>query len=136
MNGLTLKLFAIAFAVFFITDLVWLGFIAKDWYLEQYRPWLRLSDEKLNPIWWASVLVYFFFALSVIVFTLPLAQNNIMHALFYGALMGAIIYGVYDFTCLAIFKDFPISMGIADWLWGIVLCAWGSVATCYAARLL
>lgn len=136
MNGLTIKLFIIAFIAFLFTDMIWLGFIAKNWYLDQYRPWLRLSGETLNPLWWATLLVYFFFALSVMVFVLPLAQNSLSNALIYGALMGAIIYGVYDFTCLAIFKDFPVGMGVVDWIWGTVLCSWSSFVTCYVARML
>lgn len=134
MNGLTWKLFFIAFLAFIMTDMIWLGFIAKNYYFQYYQPWLRLVGGELKPLWWAGLLVYLFFALGVVLFILPLAQNSLYHALFYGAMYGAIIYGIYDFTCLAIFKDFPIGMGIVDWLWGIVLCAWGSFVTLFFAR--
>ncbi len=131
MNGLSLKLFLIAFLVFIITDSIWLSFIAKNLYFQNYGPWLNLVNGQLKPLWWAAIMVYLLFALSVIVFIIPLAHNSPFWAAVYGAILGAVIYGVYDFTCLAIFKDFPIGMGLLDWLWGIVLCSWGSFLTVY-----
>ena len=136
MNGLTLKLFLIAFFVFIISDMIWLGFIAKNLYFQHYRPWLNLVDGQLNPLWWAALMVYLLFALSVVVFIIPLAHSSPFLAACYGATLGAIIYGVYDFTCLAIFKDFPIGMGFLDWLWGMVLCSWSSFFTCYLGNYL
>jgi uncharacterized membrane protein len=134
MNGLTLKLFFIALIVFICTDALWLGFIAKNLYLQQYEPWLNLVNGQLQPLWWAAVMVYLLFALSVVVFIHPLAQGSAFWAACYGAILGAIIYGVYDFTCLAIFKDFPIAIGFVDWLWGTVLCSWSSFLTVYLSK--
>ena len=136
MNGLSLKLFVIAFLVFIITDVIWLGFIAKSLYFHYYEPWLRLEAGELKLVWWATLMVYLLFALSVVVFIVPLAQNSPYWAAIYGALLGAVIYGVYDFTCLAIFKGFPIGMGLLDWLWGIVLCSWASFVTVYIGTYL
>jgi uncharacterized membrane protein len=79
-------------------------------------------------------MVYLLFALSFVVFILPLAHNSLYWAALYGAVLGAVIYGVYDFTCLAIFKDFPITMGLVDWIWGIVLYSWSSFLTLYLGR--
>ena len=131
MNGLSLKLLLIAFIVFAITDMIWLGIIAKNLYFQHYEPWLNLVDSQLKLHWWATLMVYLLFALSVIVFILPLAHNSLYRAAIYGAVLGAVIYGVYDFTCLAIFKGFPIGMGLLDWLWGTLLCSWSSFLTVY-----
>ena len=136
MNAMTWKLFLIAFLVFIITDMIWLGFIAKNLYFQSYEPWLRLIDGQLKPLWWATLMVYLLFALAVVVFILPLADNSPYWAAFYGAILGAVIYGVYDFTCLALFKNFPLGIGLLDWLWGIVLCSWGSFLTVYLSRYL
>lgn len=131
MNGLTLKLFLVAFLIFIITDMIWLGLIAKSLYFHYYEHWLRLVAGQLKPVWWATLMVYLLFALSVVVFILPLAEDSPYWAAFYGAVLGAVIYGVYDFTCIAIFKNFPIGMGLLDWLWGTVLCSWSSFLTIY-----
>lgn len=136
MNGLTLKLFLIAFIVFIITDMIWLGFVAKNLYFQHYGPWLNLVDGQLKPLWWATLMVYLLFALSLTVFIIPLAHNSPYWAALYGVVLGAVVYGVYDFTCLAIFKNFPIGMGLLDWLWGTVLYAWSSFVTCYLGSYL
>ena len=129
INGL--KLFVIAFFIFIVTDIFWLGLIAKNMYFEQYRAWLRVSEGQLQPIWWASVMVYLLFALSVVVFVLPLAKGSLLTAGFYGAFLGAVIYGVYDFTCVAIFQNWPVGMAFIDWAWGIFLCSWVSTLTAW-----
>jgi uncharacterized membrane protein len=36
-------------------------------------------------------------------------------------LTGAAVYAVYDFTVLAVFKDYPLYMALADTLWGGLL---------------
>ena len=38
-------------------------------------------------------------------------------------LMGVSSYAVYDFTMLVTFKDYPLSVAIADTLWGGILLA-------------
>lgn len=136
INNITWKLFLIAFVVFILTDMIWIGLIAKNLYLQSYQPWLRMVSGQLSPLWWATLMVYLLFALSVVVFILPLSNHSPLWASIYGAFLGAIIYGVYDFTCLAIFKDFPVSMGFFDWLWGTVLCSWSSFLTIYCGGYL
>lgn len=129
MNTTSYKIFFTAFFLFIFIDLIWLGFIAKNAYYKNYEPWLNLSNGQLKPIWWASLLVYLLFALSIVVFIQPLANGSIQNGAIYGALLGAIIYGVYDFTCLAIFKNFPLGIGIIDWIWGTALFTITSVLT-------
>lgn len=131
IKGLTLKLFFIALVAFISTDVIWLRFVAKNLYFQHYGHWLNIANGQLKILWWAAGFVYLLFALGVTVFILPLAHNSPCWAAFYGAVLGAIIYGVYDCTCLAIFKNFPIAMGLLDWLWGIVLYSWSSFLTVY-----
>ena len=38
------------------------------------------------------------------------------------ALLGLIIYGVFDFTNYAIFKNYNIYIGLMDTIWGSILC--------------
>ena len=127
----SIKLFLICLSVLVITDIIWLSFIAKHLYFQNYEPWLRLESGQLKPLWWAACIVYLLFALGIILFVFPLAHNSIYWAAFYGAILGAVIYGIYNFTCLAIFKDFPLGMGLLDWLWGTLLCSWASFLTVF-----
>lgn len=126
-----IKLFVLTLIAFFALDMLWLGTFAKAMYLEQYGAWLRLERGQLLPVWWATLLVYALFSLGILLFVLPLAHGRILQALLYGAAMGFIIYGIYDFTCLAIFKDWPVCMAFIDWAWGTFLCAMVAIVAVY-----
>ena len=131
-----IKLFIISMLVFFLLDMTWIGFIAKGLYFKSYGNWLRLENGRMLPIWWAIIIIYAVFAFATLTFVVPLANNSLLHALFYGAALGFVIYGVYDFTCLAIFKDWPVMMAFIDWLWGTFLCALSATITVYIARFI
>lgn len=131
----SIKLFVIALLVFLVSDAVWLGYVSKALYIQHYQPWLRLENGELQPLWWSAALVYILLALAISVFVVPLS-SSLLSALLYGALMGAIIYGVYDFTCLAIYKDFPVGMAFVDWAWGAFASALSAAVTVYCARFL
>ena len=122
--------------LFFVLDMIWLVFFAQGMYLKFYGPWLRIEHGQLLPVWWAMVVVYFLFSLGLMTFVLPLAKDSIIRAFMYGAVMGFIIYGVYDFTCLAIFKDWPVMMAFVDWAWGTYLCGLVASLTWFLSRLL
>jgi len=136
MITVKIKLFLVALMVFFITDFLWIGFFAKNLYLQNYKPWVNLVDGQLKPVLWPALMVYLLLALGVVVFVLPAANYTWLHALYCGAIFGAIVYGVYDFTLLALFKGFPTFIALLDWVWGMVLCSWSSVVTLVVYRYL
>ena len=132
----TFKLFLIAVGIFFVTDMIWLGLVAKNVYLNQYAEWLRMQNGQLQPIWWAALMVYILFGLAFIVFILPLAKGSILWAFIDGSILGMVVYGVYDFTCLALFKNWPLGMAFLDWIWGTFLLGFGSMLTVYSTRFI
>jgi uncharacterized membrane protein len=54
---------------------------------------------------------------------LPLAQDKIHLAFAYGALLGFVVYGIYDMTNLAVFREWTVKIALIDWCWGIFLCS-------------
>jgi uncharacterized membrane protein len=48
-------------------------------------------------------------------------ENKLLKSFMYGGAVGFSIYGIYNFTSLAIYKDMDSSIGIMDTLWGITL---------------
>lgn len=130
------KIFIISMLVFFILDMTWIGYIAKGMYFKSYANWLRLDNDRLVPVWWAIIIVYSLFAFATLTFVVPLSQGSLLSAFFYGAALGVVIYGVYDFTCVAIFKDWPIMTAFVDWLWGTILCAVSATITVYVSRFI
>lgn len=121
-----LKLFAIALPVFFAIDMVWLGFVAKDFYAKQIG---GLMKPDIN--WTAAIIFYFIFIAGLVVFVITPAvvKNSWTQAVLMGALFGFVCYATYDLTNLAVAKDWPVFVTIIDLIWGAVLAASVSVIT-------
>ncbi len=126
-----IKLYLIAFPVFFAIDMVWLGLVAKDFYRGQIG---LLMKSDIN--WTAAIIFYLIFIAGLIVFVIAPAMEKGLwtHALFFGALFGLVCYATYDLTNLAIAKDWPLLVTIVDLAWGAVLAGSVSVVTYFIAR--
>ncbi|MFD2202945.1 DUF2177 family protein [Shivajiella indica] len=121
-----LRLYIIAFLIFFAMDLLWLGLVAKNFYQSQIG---FLMKENVN--WAAAIIFYLLFLVGLVLFVVEPAvfKKEWKHALGYGALFGLITYATYDLTNLATLKDWPIRMVIVDMIWGTFLAATVSVFT-------
>jgi uncharacterized membrane protein len=118
-----LKLFISLLFACFLIDMTWLGLIAKKLYADSLGGLLRKTGEALTPNWPAAILVYIAIVAGVIFFVLPKANGNYLLALMWGGLFGAVTYGIYDFTNLAILANWPVKISIIDFIWGTLLCA-------------
>lgn len=71
-----IKLYAIAFPVFFAIDMVWLGVIAKNFYRAQIG---TLMKSDVN--WTAAIIFYLIFIAGLVVFVItPAMEKRIMDA--------------------------------------------------------
>lgn len=114
----TLKtLLSIAFAGALI-DFVGFYYIVGPFFKRELLPLLRLSGDSVAPIWLPAILVYVTMAFLVVFFVLPKAGSTALSALLWGALMGLLVYGVYEFTNYALLKDWKLSVLVVDMLWG------------------
>jgi uncharacterized membrane protein len=125
-----LKLYAIAFPVFFAMDMVWLGLVAKNFYAKQVG---FLMKSNIN--WPAAIIFYLLFVVGLVLFVVSpaLEKHSWMHAVLFGALFGLITYATYDLTNLATMKDWPLLITIVDLIWGSVLAASVSTVTYFIA---
>jgi uncharacterized membrane protein len=121
-----MKLFFIALPVFFVIDMVWLVFVAKNFYQKQIG---FLMKPDIN--WLAAIVFYLLFIAGLVTFVISPAveKESWVHALLFGALFGLITYATYDLTNLATIKDWPLLVTIVDLIWGTVLAASISVIT-------
>jgi uncharacterized membrane protein len=121
-----LKLYAIALPVFFAIDMVWLGFVAKNFYRSQIG-FLMRGDVN----WVAAIAFYLLFIVGLIFFVVAPAveKESWTYALLVGALFGLISYATYDLTNLATTKDWPLLVTFVDLVWGAVLAASVSTVT-------
>lgn len=122
-----ISLFLSTITTAFIIDITWIGLVAKNLYHKEIGMLLRKSGDTVTPIWWAGIPVYILITLGILFFVLPKAQGNYSSALIYGALFGAITYGVYDFTNYSVLAHWPLNITLIDFIWGTVLCALTSV---------
>lgn len=110
--------FLVAFAVFMIIDLIWLGVIAAPFYRNQIG---FLMAKKVN--WGAAVLFYLIFIAGMVIFVIDpaLQTQSLTSALVMGALFGLVTYATYDLTNLATLEGWPLTLVIVDLLWGMSL---------------
>lgn len=113
-----IKLFLIAFIIFFLIDLFWLGFIARDFYQAQIG--FLLSSE-VN--WVAAIIFYILLTSGLVIFVIAPAiqKKKWRHAVLFGAFFSLIVYAGYDLTNLATLRDWPFIVTVVDIAWGMVL---------------
>ena len=123
--------YALTFVVFFIIDMAWLGFIAKDLYKKYLGGFL---SEQVN--WTAAVVFYLLFIVGVFIFAIlpSVEKNSLASAIVLGALFGFFTYATYDLTNLATLKGWPINIVFIDILWGSVLTSIVSTAGFYIVK--
>jgi uncharacterized membrane protein len=123
--------YALTFVVFFIVDMAWLGFIAKDLYKKYLGDFL---SEQVN--WTAAVVFYLLFIVGVFIFAImpSVEKNSVVSAITLGALFGFFTYATYDLTNLATLKGWPVTIVFIDIIWGSVLTGIVSTAGFYIVK--
>jgi uncharacterized membrane protein len=116
-------LYLISVPLFFIVDMLWLGFFAKNFYQS------KLGHLLGEVNWPAAIIFYLLFLVGLTFFATyeAVAAGVWQRAAIYGALFGFFTYMTYDLTNLATLRDWPLSVVVVDILWGTILGA--SVAT-------
>ena len=120
--------YALTFVVFFIIDMAWLGFIAKDLYKKYLGD---LLSEQVN--WAAAIIFYLLFIVGIFIFAIlpSVEKESLSSAITLGALFGFFTYATYDLTNLATLKGWSTTIVFIDIIWGAVLTALVSTAGFY-----
>lgn len=115
--------FVITAATYTAFDLLWLGWVAKDFYRRQLKNKLR---PKANVH--AATLFYSLYSASIVYFAvLPaLRDESLVVAASSGFLLGLVVYGAYNLVNYSLVKGWPKRLAAVD------IC-WGSFATFTAA---
>ena len=112
-----LTLYAISIPIFFAIDMLWLGFVASNFYRDRIGQLLEIN-------WTAAVIFYLVFLLGLTLFAVyPNLTKGLSMTILYGALFGFFTYATYDLTNLATLKDWPLDLVLVDILWGTTLGA-------------
>ncbi len=115
-----LKSFAVAFFSFLILDGIWLGLIVKDFNMRHLSEIGRFENGVMKVDYLPAALVYVLLAVAVNFFVVSKTsiETPIYFTFLSGALLGLIVYGVYDLTNLAILKNYPVQFALVDMAWG------------------
>jgi uncharacterized membrane protein len=128
----TLKLVALGAVAFMVLDGLWLGILMKNFYRHQLAPVVRVAEGGgMAPHWPAAFVVYVLLGAGIALFVMPRAPTVPLAAA-HGALLGLIVYGVYDFTNYSTLRQWPFVLVMVDAAWGTV----ASAACAVAVRLL
>lgn len=105
-------------------DALWILVLAKGFYADTMG-FLFSKTINLSPV----AFFYPLYALGVLVLVVLPAVSSMswFEALWRGALLGLVAYGVYDLTNHATIAHWPVSMTVVDMLWGMTVTALTSV---------
>ena len=123
--------YVVSLLVFLVLDAIWLGFIARDFFVQQMGPLLR--DD---PNFVVAAAFYLLFVAGIIYFAViaGVRANSLMVAVLNGAFLGLLAYGTYDITNLAVLKGYPPMLAAVDMTWGTFLTGFTGGAGYYAAK--
>jgi uncharacterized membrane protein len=125
--------YAATAVVFLIGDMIWLGFVARDFYRNQMGD-LMAPNVSLT----AAVAFYLLYIVGVVYFAVgpALTAGSWTTALISGLILGLIAYATYDLTNLATTRDWPAALAFVDLAWGATLTAIASTAGFFITRAL
>lgn len=118
-----------------LLDLLWFSF-SGNFFKNEISNIARLTPAgEWNVQYLAALAVYLAMALGLYFFVLPKA-TDLGSALLWGGLFGFVMYSIFDFTNLAILKDWTINFALVDIAWGTVLCATVTACLYYTFELI
>jgi len=118
------------FVAFAVLEVLWLGWIAAEWYQTQMQSLLR--QDYIRWPWLVFYLMYatVMFVLAVV----PNREKPWFYAAIDGALLGLASYGAYNLTNYSIIEGFTLSLMLIDWCWGIFLTSISATAGWYGFK--
>lgn len=105
-----------------ILDYIWLGIITKKFIINQFGSLIKVEGGSIAITLWAGLIAWFIIAIGVYVFAIQ-PSSTLTSAMLLGALLGFVIYGVYDFTNLSFLVGYPKLFILVDVIWGSVVCS-------------
>ena len=113
-------LWAIAFALLLIIDMVWLMWLGRGFYVEEIG---SLLLEQPNLIAAFAFYALYIAGLVYLVIAPAAEADSVMKAVISGAVSGLVAYATYDLTNLAVMKGFTLKIALIDMVWGMALSA-------------
>ena len=119
-------LYIVTFIIFLAIDFFGLGVVVKPVF-EKHVPELLLDSPKIGP----ALVFYAFYVVGLLWFVSVPAiaeDKSLLWVAANAAIIGAIGFGTYEFTSLAVTKGWSWEMVAVDLTWGIVMTGTSAVA--------
>tara|TARA_R110002124_G_scaffold81978_12_gene215564 strand:- start:464 stop:817 length:354 start_codon:yes stop_codon:yes gene_type:complete len=101
-------------------DFIWLNYIGKSWYQHYYGEFL--GQPLMIQSWYAVIISYLLIVIGLSIFIISNYNKSFLEPLLYGGLYGVCLYGVFNYTNMAILPNWNIFISIIDTLWGGFVC--------------
>lgn len=117
---ITPKIIAITSILVLMIDLVWIQLVMKHEY-ETLIYDVQQTQMTVRPI--SAILSYITIILPILLFTLPniRPESRITDCIFYGGILGSLMYGMFSFTNHALIKEWSWRVVALDTGWGFIL---------------
>jgi uncharacterized membrane protein len=131
-----LRNYIVALPIFVAVDFTWIGFLMKRVYLDELGDLARVQAGRFKPNLAAGLAAWAVIPLGLVLFAIPRlsADDSFLEVLGWGALLGGIMYGMYDLTNLATLRGYTLKLTMVDTAWGTALSAFVSLAVWLVAR--
>ena len=118
-------------AAFIVIDLIWLGWVARPYYVSKMG---ALLLDKPNLI--VAFAFYALFGIGIVFFAVipSVKSDSLAMALGYGALFGFFAYATYDLTNLAVIRNWSVELALVDIVWGTVLTGIAALTGAWVGR--
>lgn len=110
------KIFGLVLSIFIAIDLPMVFYINKDMYFDTFRKINKKKSPKGFRVYISAIITYLLLAYGVYYFSVK--QNSPLN----GAILGLVIYGVYNYTNYATINKYNLNQTMIDTAWGTVLC--------------
>jgi len=126
-----LKYFIISIVIIFL-DIGWISLNLTKYSKEVFK----VQKAAMNLRYEHAIIAYIIILFSILYIAIPFTSQNIkinnggkdisvekklLYSLMYGGALGFSVFGIYNFTSLAIYKDLDATIAITDTIWGTTL---------------
>jgi uncharacterized membrane protein len=115
-----LKPFFLLVIIILAIDLLWINYIVGDMWKKNVET-VQKSPMEIRKQYALLSYVLIIFGIYYFVQMNMTKDAYVKDSLVKGFIYGFILYGVFDFTNLAIFKEFDLKTAIIDMVWGGLL---------------
>jgi uncharacterized membrane protein len=126
-----LKYFIISIVIIFL-DVAWISLNLTKYSKEVFK----VQKAAMNLRYEHAIMAYIIILFSILYIAIPFTsqsikinngskdisiENKLLYSLMYGGALGFSVFGIYNFTSLAIYKDLDATIAITDTIWGTTL---------------